>query len=233
VHSKPPIVGIGHGAFFDSDGKQIPLSLGFVDQAFPFPAGTQMPIGVPSVPGGKYQAGGKEIEFGPGGVCTDCHAGENPYIVHPLANLATSGPPVLWQSLAGAPQNLPMKPVNRYDPLVGSTWPQNKFSPDASSVSGACGGCHVKASKGRLPQLSNEISQHCCLVLAQAIMKTMPPGAGGTAAAAGNAFKNAWCGMAPVAGSFLSLIQSVVRSKSFAENAITTPFAVDLRSINP
>ncbi len=172
---------------------------GGIVQTFPFPAGTQIPIGVPSVAGGKYQAGGKEIEFGPGGVCTDCHAGENPYIVHPLANLATSGPPVLWQSLAGAPQNLPMKPVNRYDPLVGSTWPQNKFSHDAASVPGACGGCHVKASKGRFPQLSNEISQYCSVVLAQAIVKTMPPGAGGTAAAAGNAFKNAWCGMAPVA----------------------------------
>ncbi|RYZ82874.1 MAG: hypothetical protein EOO68_33725, partial [Moraxellaceae bacterium] len=50
---------------------------------FTFPAGTQIPIGVPNLavnPSGKYQAGGFELAAGVGGVCTDCHAGENPYI---------------------------------------------------------------------------------------------------------------------------------------------------------
>ncbi len=77
-------------------------------EAFDIPATTQIPIGVPTTAGGKYQAGGKEIEFGPGGVCTDCHAGENPYIIHPQSNLATSGAPVLWESLSSpSGQNLP------------------------------------------------------------------------------------------------------------------------------
>ena len=43
---------------------------------FPFPSGSVIPIGVPSVPGGEYQAGGAELEGGAGGVCTDCHAGQ-------------------------------------------------------------------------------------------------------------------------------------------------------------
>src|SRR5262249_27348653 len=47
-------------------------------EPFFFAAGTQIPIGVPAMPGEKYQAGGKEIEPGMGGICTGCHAGENP-----------------------------------------------------------------------------------------------------------------------------------------------------------
>src|SRR5258706_3566096 len=85
---------------------------------FNFPAGTQIPIGVPSSPAGQYQDGVKELEFGSGGVCTNCHAGENPYIIHPKANLAPTGTPLLWESLSQPPRNLPTMPVHRYDPLV-------------------------------------------------------------------------------------------------------------------
>ncbi|MBI3898238.1 MAG: hypothetical protein HY308_08070 [Gammaproteobacteria bacterium] len=176
-------------------------TVGGTVQSFQFPAGTQIPIGVPSTPGGKYQAGGKEIEFGPGGICTDCHAGENPYIIHPKSNLATSGAAVLWESLSQAPQNLPSMPVNRYDPLVGASWPQNQLSQAGSTVPGVCSGCHVKGGTGRFPHLSNEISQYCNTVLGQAITRTMPPGSPGSAAVAANAFKNAWCGGPPDASS--------------------------------
>jgi len=169
---------------------------GMIDD-FQFPAGTQIPIGVPSTPGGKYQAGGKEIEFGPGLVCTDCHAGENPYIIHPKSNLATSGSPVLWESLSGAPQNLPSMAVNRYDPIVAGSWPQNRLSQAGSTVPVECRGCHVKGSAGRFPHLSNQIPSYCNTVLAQAITRTMPPGSPGSAAVAANAFKNAWCGDPP------------------------------------
>src|SRR6266481_2983740 len=168
-------------------------------QSFPIPAGSPVPIGVPSTAGGKYQAGGKEIEFGPGNVCTDCHAGENPYIIHPKSNLAPSGTAVLWESLSVAPQNLPSIPVNRYDPLVGGSWPQNQSSQAFSTVPVVCRGCHVKspAGPGRFPHLSNQIPQYCSTILAQAITRTMPPGSPGSAAAAANAFKNAWCGAPP------------------------------------
>ncbi|MBC8019044.1 MAG: hypothetical protein H7X83_11070 [Verrucomicrobia bacterium] len=169
---------------------------GMIDD-FQFPAGTQIPIGVPSTPGGKYQAGGKEIEFGPGLICTDCHAGENPYIIHPKANLATSGPAVLWETLDGAPQNLPSMAVNRYDPIVAGSWPQNQLSQAGSTLPGACSGCHVKGGNGRFPHLSNQIPSYCNTVLAQAITRTMPPGSPGSAAAAANTFKNTWCGNPP------------------------------------
>ena len=168
-------------------------------EAFEIPATTQIPIGVPTTSGGKYQAGGKEIEFGPGGICTDCHAGENPYIIHPRSNLAPSGTAVLWQSLSVAPQNLPSIPVNRYDPLVGASWPQNRFSQAGATVPAACSSCHVKtpAGPGRFPHLSNQLWSYCNTVLAQAITRTMPPGSPGSAAAAANAFRNAWCNFPP------------------------------------
>ena len=166
-------------------------------QAFNIPAGTQIPIGVPNAPGGKYQAGGKEIEFGPGGVCTDCHAGENPYIIHPKANLAPNGPAVLWESLAAAPQNLPSMAINRYDPIVGGSWPQNQLSQAGSTVPMECSACHFKGFAGRFPHLSNKIPGYCGTVLAQAITKTMPPGSPGSAATMANAFRNDYCGSPP------------------------------------
>jgi hypothetical protein len=171
-------------------------------ESFNFAAGTQIPIGVPSVSGGKYQAGGKEIEFGPGDVCTDCHAGENPYIIHPKANLAPSGPAVLWETLSQAPQNLPTMPVNRYDPIVAATWPQNQLSQAGPTVPSACSSCHVKGVKGRFPHLSNQIPGYCSMILAQAISKTMPPGSlPGSEAATANPFRNMYCGLPPNAGS--------------------------------
>jgi hypothetical protein len=166
-------------------------------RAFPIPAGSPVPIGVPSTPGGKYQAGGKEIEFGPGNICTDCHAGENPYIVHPKTNIAPTGPAVLWETLsAAASQNLPAIPVNRYDPLVGSSWPQNRSSQAVSTLPPECIGCHFKqpAGPGRLPHLSDQLPMYCDTILAQAITRTMPPTTPGGAITAGNAFKNAFCG---------------------------------------
>ena len=164
---------------------------------FSFPAGTQIPIGVPASAGGLYQGGGKEIEFGTGGVCSNCHAGENPYIIHPKANLASSGTPVLWESLSKSPRNLPTMPVNRYDPLVGATWPQNQSSQAASTLPATCASCHFKGFAGRFPHLSNQISQYCTVVLTQAITKTMPPGSPGSEATAANAFRDAWCNAGP------------------------------------
>ncbi len=154
---------------------------------FSFPAGTQIPIGVPNLavnPAGLYQAGGAELEGGSGGVCTDCHAGENPYIIHPLADLDPGAGILLMGDLADPPLNLPTFAPNRYVPLVPASWPQNDLSHAEAFVPGACVGCHTKPAAGglagRFPHLSvdlNGTSGYCKTILKQAIQKTMPPGA--------------------------------------------------------
>lgn len=114
------------------------------------------------------------------GVCTDCHAGENPYVVHP------SGP------LNLAPDNMG---TAWYKPLIKPAWPQNpgpfaligqvpinKLPPvnDAS-----CLDCHNQGFAGRFPDILalNAIaggeSGYCRAVLKNAIGNTMP-GAGGS-----------------------------------------------------
>ena len=168
-------------------------------QGFSFPAGTQIPIGVPNTtidPAGRYQAGGFELLGGSGGVCTDCHAGENPYITHPKSNLGS----ILWEDIRGA-QGLPTFAPNRYDPLVAAAWPQNDLSQAGSTVPSVCVGCHVKLSAGRFPHLSNQLPGYCGTVLTKAYNQTMPPSSPGSQSAAGSAFKSAWCNAAPDASS--------------------------------
>ncbi|MEY4590589.1 MAG: hypothetical protein RL497_2665 [Pseudomonadota bacterium] len=178
---------------------QMPNAAGQV-RGFTFGASEIIPIGVPSVPGGKYQAGGAEIEFGNGGECTDCHAGENPYIVHPRTTLRTTpaGAAVSWQSTsARSGGDLPTFSLNRYIPLVGASWPQNQSSLTAAATPGACGGCHVKASAGRLPHLSNQIPGYCNTVLALAGLRTMPPSSPGSQVATVNSLISSHCNAAP------------------------------------
>lgn len=164
---------------------------------FSFPAGAQIPIGVADTnidPMGRYQAGGFELLGGSGGVCTDCHAGENPYVTHPSSNL---GGGVLWESLSVAPQNLPTFAPNRYDPLVAAAWPQNQLSQAGPTVPGECSACHFKGFAGRFPHLSNQLPGYCGTILAQAINRTMPPASPGSAAVAANAFRNNYCNAPP------------------------------------
>ena len=132
---------------------------------FPFPSGTRIPIGVPDTaidPSGRYQAGGCELEGGSGGVCTDCHAGQNPYIIHPNANLGS----VLMGNLNEPPNNLPTFSPNRYDPLVAASWPQNALSHSPALVPPVCRGCHVSGGIGGFPHLSSKLPGYCTSVLA-------------------------------------------------------------------
>jgi hypothetical protein len=171
---------------------------------FSFSAGTQIPIGAPNLavdPSGRYQAGGAELEGGTGGVCTDCHAGENPYVIHPLSDLDPGAGTLLMGDLGDPPLNLPTFAPNRYVPLVPASWPQNDLSHAEAFVPGVCVGCHVKpvagGIAGRFPHLSVDLNGtpgYCKTVLKQAIQKTMPPGSPGSEA--GNAdvitFQD-WC----------------------------------------
>ncbi|QNQ10699.1 hypothetical protein [Sphingomonas alpina] len=146
---------------------------------FSFPAGTQIPIGKPNLavnPAGLYQAGGFELENGTGGVCTDCHAGENPYIIHPEVTIAPG------KTMEDLGITLPTFAPNRYDPIVPASWPQNNLSHAQPLVPDVCVGCHVQGNAGRFPHLSTQYngnSGYCKTILKQAVEKTMPEFNGG------------------------------------------------------
>lgn len=164
---------------------QMPNPQTQIVEGFPFSSGTLIPIGVPDLavnPDGLYQAGGFEIAPGAGGICTDCHAGQNPYIVHPETNLEdNNGAPTSLKmgDLGGPPDNLPMFAASRYDPLVAAAWPQNSLSMSPALVPGVCGGCHFNGGPGgAFPHLSTELNGpggYCQTILTQAIDSTMPP----------------------------------------------------------
>lgn len=89
----------------------------------------------------------EEFEWGPvltDGVCTDCHAGENPFIVHP-------GEPL---EMGGAIRS----PV-WHRPFVRSTWPQNPGpltlldQLDLPPGEAPCSGCHNAGFAGRFPDV--------------------------------------------------------------------------------
>lgn len=138
---------------------------------FEVPAGTLVPIGEADLSinaDGKYQAGGKELEGGSGGICSECHAGENPFIIHPKANL---GGILMGSVSAFGPDH--------YTPLVAASWWQNQqMEPDAG-VPDQCGQCHVQGDAGRFPKLAIAPKAYCD-ILTQAIKRTMPPSKAGT-----------------------------------------------------
>jgi hypothetical protein len=169
---------------------------------FSFPAGDQIPIGVPDLsidPQGRYQAGGFELEGGSGGMCTDCHAGQNPYVIHPKVDLGNG---LRMEQLGQSPLNLPMFSAARYDPLVPASWPQNQLSHSPPLVPSVCAACHFSGGPGgAFPHLSSELIGYCNTILPKAISKTMPPGnPGGEVGNPAVAAFQAWCNSAASAG---------------------------------
>ena len=111
--------------------------------------------------------GGSELVAG--GVCTDCHAGQNPYIIHPGTSL---GLPKLT--------DVPLFADGWHEPLVKPDWPQN---PGPLNSTGTCAACHTSVGPGgAFPQISNQLIGYCGNVLRQATDRTMPPGAPGSLA---------------------------------------------------
>ena len=100
-----------------------------------------------------------------GGICSDCHSGENPWVVHPGSSLAAWGHKM---------------PLDWHEPLVHPSWPQNP-GPTLllESVSGdpdgqACLSCHSSGYAGRFPRVSTELPGYCNTVLRNASRSTMP-----------------------------------------------------------
>jgi hypothetical protein len=113
-------------------------------------------------------AGGPELEGGSGGICTSCHAGENPFIIHPKTSLGLP-------NLSG----LKLKPDSWYQPLVSAAWPQNPGpgnALDGVESPGDCTDCHTQKSAGRFPKLSTALVGYCNIILPSAAKNTMPPG---------------------------------------------------------
>ena len=121
--------------------------------------------------------GGTSLVTNPGGgICTDCHAGENPYVVHP------DKPP--FASVRSRIQSLAW-----YNPLVDASWPQNPgptnlldaVNPVPPSTQ-RCDSCHRAGLAGRFPVITTQLSQYCNFILATATgpssKRTMPQGGG-------------------------------------------------------
>lgn len=134
-------------------------------------------------------AGGADLNGGTGGVCSDCHAGNNPFIIHPGTVLDVGAI---------------LKPNGWNQPLVHPSWPQNAGPTNRlagiaiGAGEGSCTACHVQASTGGFPEISTATPSYCAAVLENAIARTMPPGgAGGTSYAKHIASLRAACKEAP------------------------------------
>lgn len=143
------------------------------DLGFDIPLGDSVPI--------SSFAGGADLLGGSGGICTTCHSGENPYVIHPGSPLDLSAIPVATM------------PDNWYDPLVHPNWPQNAgpltIFDGVPPGPNQCTSCHVKGIAGRFPKVSSAINVNtpiggswCGSVLERALQLTMPPGSPGNPA---------------------------------------------------
>ncbi|MFS2112320.1 hypothetical protein ACCC88_21730 [Sphingomonas sp. Sphisp140] len=141
--------------------------------SFAFRSGEVIPIGYPDLsidPEGRYQAGGADLDESAGGICTDCHVGDNPYIVHPKVVLR---PGTTWGMVQ---DSLPAFAPDPFKPLVLADWPQNAPSAPENIVPANCAGCHGPGDAGgRLPALSSRFGEYCGTILMNALTSTMPP----------------------------------------------------------
>lgn len=157
--------------------------------SFAFQKGKRIPIGwndpaqVSPNPTGRFMSGGAQLTSVGAGMCSDCHAGQNPFVVHPrnpvpprafgLAQ-APAAETVLGK-LSKPPFNMPMFGDTWYDPLVLASWPQNRKRLNDAYLPSACAGCHAAGgSGGQLPHLSTELAGYCGRVLSQAIQVGVP-----------------------------------------------------------
>jgi hypothetical protein len=140
-----------------------------------------IPLTGQKVPLTNFAAG---AELGLGGICSDCHAGENAFVVHPDDATFAKFDGVTLPSLDAKAWYLPIG--------LKAAWPKNLFPTTTEAklgeakldqkTEGSCLSCH------RLPEISKpdaKIKDYCSTVLSQAVQggtdngtvirKTMPP----------------------------------------------------------
>jgi hypothetical protein len=99
--------------------------------------------------------GGVDLVANAQGICSDCHAGEHPYVVHPEILPFSALTPTLM-------------PPGWHNLLVDASWPHNPGSTnllDATSSTGRCDSCHQVGSAGRFPEVSIQLPGYCSVVL--------------------------------------------------------------------
>lgn len=117
--------------------------------------------------------GGADLDANNQGTCTACHAGENPFIVHPDKSAFAGLTPSLMAN-------------DWYDPLVHPSWPENPGPTtilDSITSESRCDSCHYQGFAGRFPDVSDPaISAYCSAVLETSVFggikRTMPQGGG-------------------------------------------------------
>ena len=116
--------------------------------------------------------GGESLRTNGGGTCSDCHSGENPWIIHPQKTAFIN----FTTARAGF-----LSPDTWFDPLVTPLWPMNPGPIESLGVAPAgqseCTSCHEQGYAGRFPSPSlNLLSGWCGTVRAIALSQpTMPP----------------------------------------------------------
>lgn len=137
--------------FFDNQDSTDP------DGVFTFPLNNPPPV--------SQWLGGAALDFD--GTCSDCHAGENPYIIHPNRPGQTNG---LGNLAAAISANL--SPNDWHDPIIQSPWPEN---PGPMNSPPSCDFCHGDADDadkgfaGRLPHISTFLPGYCGSILRAAV----------------------------------------------------------------
>jgi len=108
--------------------------------------------------------GGFDLVANGQGVCSDCHAGENPYVIHPEMSAFSSITSNVY-------------PGSWYQPLVAAMWPQNPGPTgvlSGVSSTGKCDSCHKQGGNGRFPDVSLALPGYCDFVLKNALDKSFP-----------------------------------------------------------
>jgi hypothetical protein len=106
-------------------------------------------------------------QFDVGGMCTDCHAGANPFIVHPEKTAFAS-----MRSRYGDSRNTA---TGWYDPIVPAGWYDNKRKEkrlDGVTSVKQCTSCHNRQSKAELPEISTTLRGYCAFVLGEAVTRS-------------------------------------------------------------
>lgn len=121
--------------------------------------------------------GGADLEGNGGGICTDCHAGANPYIIHPEE-------PAFINLKA---ESKSISPIGWPEPIVEPTWVQNPgplgaFPPTPAGQQ-SCESCHSSGRVGgQLPIPSRALNGYCSILNSatkeNSPVRTMPPGGG-------------------------------------------------------